>query len=83
MLDHKISVYFVNWRTIDLLNLYDYHDLFALIVSFAFLYLSSFYMPAGLSFGISAMMSLYGTLLLDEIMQAKEVIRPSNVVVIN
>ncbi|KAK9931760.1 hypothetical protein M0R45_019024 [Rubus argutus] len=29
----------------------------------------------GLSFGISAMMSLYGTLLLDEIMQAKEHLR--------
>lgn len=34
-------------------------------------------MATGLSFGVDAIMALEGTLLLEEIMQAKEVIQPS------
>lgn len=53
---------------------YDYTDLFVLIyLILSFLIFLPQYV-AGLSFGIDAMMVLDGTLLLDEITAAKEVI---------
>lgn len=60
---------------------YDYTDLFVLIYLFlSFLIFLPQYV-AGLSFGIDAMTVLDGTLLLDEITAAKEVISLSNSVI--